>query len=73
MESVATVLPEKLAIFKDLIVLIPAGAAAPGTNTTRDSGKLEFNQGYLLRVYRVIIYKYRYNLLFSVLALLFIF
>jgi hypothetical protein len=33
-ESVATILPEKLAILKDLMVLIPAGAAAPGTSTT---------------------------------------
>ena len=73
MESVATVLPEKLAIFNDLIVLIPGGAGAPGTNTTRHSGKLEFNQGVLLRVYRLIIYKYGYNVVFSVLPLLFIF
>jgi hypothetical protein len=33
-ESVATILPVKLAILKDLMVFIPAGAAAPGTNTT---------------------------------------
>jgi hypothetical protein len=41
-------LPGKLAILRDLMVFIPAGAAAPGTNTTRDSDELEFNQKYLL-------------------------
>jgi hypothetical protein len=46
-ESVATILPEKLDIFKDLMVLTPAGAEAPGTSTTCDSMDLEFNQRYL--------------------------
>jgi len=45
--SVATILPGKLDIFNDLIVLIPAGAEAPGTRTTCDSKNLEFNQRYL--------------------------
>ena len=72
-ESVATILPEKLAILKDLMVLIPAGAAAPGTSTTRYSEKLEFNQRYLSSVHRIIIYKYRYIVLFLVESLSFIF
>src|SRR5687768_5694021 len=71
-ESVATILPAKLAILKDLMVLIPAGGAAPGTSTTRYSEKLEFNQRYLLCVYRIIIYKYRYIVLFLVHSLSFI-
>jgi putative hydrolase len=55
------------------MVLIPAGAAAPGTSTTRYSEKLEFNQRYLSCVHRIIIYKYRYIVLFLVESLSFIF
>jgi hypothetical protein len=34
-ESVPIIFPLNFTIFNDFIVLIPAGAAAPGTRTTR--------------------------------------
>jgi hypothetical protein len=34
LESVATILPPKFAIFNDFIVFIPAGPEAPGIRTT---------------------------------------
>jgi hypothetical protein len=52
LESVARIFPPKPAILKDLIVFIPAGAAAPGTRTVVDLGKWYSR----IRIYFISIY-----------------
>jgi hypothetical protein len=55
LESVARIFPPKPAIFKDLIVFIPAGPAAPGTRTVdvMNLGKWHYQLVQSYKVYNL--------------------